>query len=77
MKCPVCGATELVRDTRNIPFSYKGRTTIVSDVTGEFCDACGESLLAPDDAARWMKEIHDFKRGVDATLARAGNRPTK
>ncbi len=36
MKCPVCGAAELIPDTRDQPYSYKGETTTISSVTGEF-----------------------------------------
>ena len=28
MKCPVCGAAELVHDVRDIPYTYKGKTTM-------------------------------------------------
>lgn len=32
MKCPVCGAAELIHDTRDLPYTYKknnwGQTTI-------------------------------------------------
>ena len=24
MKCPCCGAAELIHDTRDLPYSYKG-----------------------------------------------------
>ena len=27
MKCPCCGAAELVRETRNLPYTYKGQST--------------------------------------------------
>jgi len=26
MKCPVCGAAELIHDTRDLPYTYKGET---------------------------------------------------
>jgi hypothetical protein len=26
MKCPVCGTAELVHDTRDVPYTYKGQT---------------------------------------------------
>ena len=28
MKCPVCGAAELIRDTRDIAYTYKGESTM-------------------------------------------------
>ncbi len=45
MKCPVCGAAELIHDTRDLPYTYKGETTVIAAVTGDFCPACAESVL--------------------------------
>jgi YgiT-type zinc finger domain-containing protein len=36
MKCPSCGEGKLVRDARDIPYSYKGETTTIPSVRGEF-----------------------------------------
>ncbi len=36
MKCPACGAAQLVRDTRDLPYTDKGETTTIPDVTGQF-----------------------------------------
>jgi HTH-type transcriptional regulator / antitoxin MqsA len=66
MKCPVCGAAELVRDTRDLPISYKGRTTVLMEVTGDFCDACGEGLFDPLEGDRYMKALRQLKQDVDA-----------
>jgi len=35
MKCPVCGAAELIHDTRDLPYIYKGETTVIAEVTGD------------------------------------------
>jgi HTH-type transcriptional regulator / antitoxin MqsA len=29
MKCPECGAAELIRDTRNLRYVYKGESTTI------------------------------------------------
>ena len=29
MKCPCCGAAELIHDTRDVPYIYKGDATII------------------------------------------------
>ena len=39
MKCPCCGAAELIHDTRDMPFIYKGETTTIPAVTGDFFTA--------------------------------------
>jgi HTH-type transcriptional regulator/antitoxin MqsA len=52
MKCPSCAGRKLVRDTRDIPYTYKGKTTTIPAVRGDFCPACGESVLAAAEASR-------------------------
>ncbi|MDT4829097.1 YgiT-type zinc finger domain protein [compost metagenome] len=42
MKCPVCSGAELVHDTRDMPFTYKGQTTQITAVTADWCDACAD-----------------------------------
>ncbi|WP_372071244.1 type II toxin-antitoxin system MqsA family antitoxin [Tistrella mobilis] len=66
MKCPVCGAAELVHDTRDQTFTYKGETAVISRVVGDYCPACGESLTAPDETDRVMREMRDFMKQVNA-----------
>ena len=29
MKCPVCGAAELIRDTRDLAYTYKGEPATI------------------------------------------------
>lgn len=57
MKCPVCGAAELVHDTRELSYTYKGETIVIADVTGDFCPACAESILDAGESDRVMREL--------------------
>ncbi len=68
MKCPVCGAAQLVRDTRDLPYSYKGESTVIPAVTGDFCPACNESVLDAEQSERVMREMGAFAKQVNATL---------
>jgi len=68
MKCPVCGVAELIQDTRDIPYTYKGETTIIPAVTGEFCPACAESILNGVESDRVMREMRAFSRQVNAAI---------
>lgn len=68
MKCPVCGAAELVHDTRDECYTYKGETTVISAVTGDFCPACDESILGVAETDRVMKAMRAFSRQVNADL---------
>lgn len=42
MKYPCCGTAELIHDTRDMPYVYKGENTIIPAGTGDFCPTCGE-----------------------------------
>lgn len=68
MKCPVCGAAELIHDTRNLPYTYKGETTVVAAVTGDFCPACAESILDAGETNRVMREMGAFSKQVNAAI---------
>jgi len=68
MKCPVCGAAELVHDTRDESYTYKGETTVIPAVTGDFCPACDESILDVAESDRVMKAMSAFSRQVNADL---------
>ncbi len=66
MKCPCCGAAELVHDTRDIPYVYKGESTIIPTVTGDFCPACAEVVLDREQGDRYSESIGMFQRQVNA-----------
>jgi HTH-type transcriptional regulator/antitoxin MqsA len=68
MKCPSCGGAELVRDTRDIEHSYKGVSTRIADLTGDYCPACGEGVLDVREAQRMSDLMTDFRRQVNADL---------
>ena len=68
MKCPVCGAAELIHDTRDLPYTYKGESTVIQAVTGDFCPACAESILDAAESDRVMKEMRDFSKQVNAAI---------
>ena len=66
MKCPCCGAAELIHDTRDIPYIYKGEATTIAEVTGDFCPACGEVILNREHGDRYSALLGDFQRQVNA-----------
>jgi HTH-type transcriptional regulator/antitoxin MqsA len=68
MKCPVCGAAELIHDTRDLPYTYKGETTAIAAVTGDFCPACSESILDAIESNRVMRDMSAFSRQVNAAI---------
>ncbi len=68
MKCPVCGAAELIHDTRDLPYTYKGETTLITSVTGDFCPACAESVLDAAESDRVMREMRAFSKQINAAI---------
>lgn len=68
MKCPICAEAELVNDTRDIPYTYKGESTVIPGVTGDFCPACGESILDAAESARTSVMMLDFNKQVNASI---------
>jgi HTH-type transcriptional regulator/antitoxin MqsA len=68
MKCPVCGAAELIHDTRDLPYTYKGENTVIAAVTGDFCPACSESILDLAESNRVMREMRAFSKQVNSAI---------
>ncbi len=68
MKCPTCGAAELIHDTRDLPYTYKGETTVIPAVTADFCHACDESITDMTETERVMNEMQAFNKQVNAAI---------
>ena len=68
MKCPVCGAAELVHDTRDLPYIYKGEATVLPQITGDYCPACGEGILNASESRRFSDLMGDFSKQVNASI---------
>lgn len=68
MKCPACGGARLVHDTRDLPYTYKGETTTIPAVTGDFCPACGEAVLDMAESARTSALMLEFNKEVNASI---------
>jgi HTH-type transcriptional regulator/antitoxin MqsA len=65
MKCPNCEQDVLVHDIRTVPYTYKGKTILVDEVAGDYCNFCKEiiHLHDPDCSER----INAFRAEVDAS----------
>lgn len=68
MRCPICSAIDLECDTRDLPYTYKGETTIIPAVAGDYCPACGESVLDAVESARVSAAMQEFNREVNASI---------
>jgi len=72
MKCPVCNVAELIHDTRDLPYTYKGETTTISAVTADFCPACNESITNMAETERVMREMNAFNKQLNAAIVDPG-----
>ena len=68
MNCPFCGSAELIHDTRDLPYTYKGETTVIPAVTADFCPACDESITDMLETERVMREMQAFDKQVNAAI---------
>ena len=68
MKCPICAGAELVHDTRDVPYTYKGESTVIPSVTGDFCPACGEAVLEKGESARISALMLELNKQVNASI---------
>lgn len=60
MRCPCCGAAELVRETRDI--ETNGITVLA--VTGDYCPACGECVLDRIEGNRYGKALAEGRKAI-------------
>jgi HTH-type transcriptional regulator / antitoxin MqsA len=72
MKCISCGVSEFKSGTRSVSYTYKGETTAIPSVKGDFCAACGEAVLDRDESIRVSAAMLAFNRQVNASLVDPG-----
>lgn len=72
MKCPTCAMSEMVKDTRDTSYSYKGDATIIPAVMGDYCPACGEVVLDADESMRVGALMLEFNKQVNASIVDPG-----
>lgn len=66
MKCPNCGGAELLRETRDLSYTYKGETTSIPSVTGDFCPVCEEAVFDRVQGDRYADWVAAFQRQVNS-----------
>jgi HTH-type transcriptional regulator/antitoxin MqsA len=72
MRCAECDSNkELVEETRDLPYTYKGRKTVLKDISGGWCPACGEVYFRPGQGDKYLAAIRAFKKEVNAAMVDA------
>lgn len=67
MNCPTCGAASVVHETRDLPYTYKGQTTTIHGIEGDYCDACGDAVFTREAGDRYGAAIQAFIKQVNAS----------
>ena len=68
MKCPSCGHEGLSVVTKDFPYTYRGETVLIQNVTGEYCSFCDDMILSGDDLRRVSDESMTLNKRVNATV---------
>ena len=70
MKCPTCETGKLVAAVRDVPYTYKGKKTVIKAVKGRFCDnpKCREVVMDMGESVRTSKDMLEFNKKVNAEL---------
>lgn len=66
MKCPVCSSADLLREKRDMLYTYREQTTVITEVEAHWCNACGEALTGPEQSERVMAAMKRFRQQVEA-----------
>lgn len=65
--CEICGEMAVEHKTQKMEYSYKGESILVAQ-PGHYCNACGESILDPQDLKATRKELTTFRAQVEHLL---------
>ena len=68
MHCPECGSKNTIKDYRDIPFTYKGQSTVVKAVGADWCLDCGEGLIFKEESLRIDSILTEFNKQVNASI---------
>jgi len=70
MKCPTCETGKLVAAVRDVPYTYKGKKTVIKAVKGRICGnpKCREVVMDMGESVRTSKDMLEFNKKVNAGL---------
>ena len=70
MKCPTCGVGKFAAGVRDVPYTYKGKKTVIKAVKGKFCgnSKCREVVMDLGESVRTSREMLAFNKKVNARL---------
>jgi HTH-type transcriptional regulator/antitoxin MqsA len=66
MECPNCEKVEMIEKTMDIPYTYKGSSTVIKQARGKHCPRCDEFILSDTEARRVSEAMLAFNKQVNA-----------
>jgi HTH-type transcriptional regulator / antitoxin MqsA len=68
-ECLNCGHKEMVHTVKDVPYSYRGCTTVIPAIKGWHCPYCGDIEFDEGEGARFAGAIKQFSMEIDAKEA--------
>jgi HTH-type transcriptional regulator/antitoxin MqsA len=65
--CSICGEQALKHEIKPVPYTYKEHTFIINQ-PAEWCSACGEGIIQPEDNKAVQAIIQEEKARIDGLL---------
>ena len=62
MKCPVCHQGEMVSGIKDIPYTFRGRKTVLKGIHGLYCVHCEESIMQKEASEIFGGGVNAFSR---------------
>jgi len=67
VRCPLCGKGTLVKEVRELAYTYRGKTTTIRQ-RGRYCAVCKEVIFATPESESYIKAVKAFRAQVNADL---------
>ena len=64
MLCPQCGGAEMVCGEKDVPYSWRGKKTVLRQIKALHCPKCGESVMDRQESAAYLAKVVEFKKTV-------------
>jgi HTH-type transcriptional regulator/antitoxin MqsA len=68
-ECLNCGRKEMVHTAQDVPYTYRGCTTMIPGVKGWHCPYCGDIEFDEGEGVRFARAIKQFTREIDGREA--------
>lgn len=66
--CPICGEQALEHKKKPVIYTYKNHNFTINQ-PAEWCEACGEGIIGPEDNKLVMVDIQEEKAKIDGLLS--------